>query len=50
VTREDASSFLALADEIPIRTTVESHPLEEGNLALRRLAAGEVEGAAVLVP
>ena len=49
-TREDAREFLALAAEIPVRTEVEAHPLAEGNLALRRLAAGEIEGAAVLVP
>jgi len=49
-TRADAREFLALAAEIPVRTEVEVHPLEEGNLALRRLAAGEIAGAAVLVP
>jgi propanol-preferring alcohol dehydrogenase len=48
VTRADAAEFIALAAEIPVRTTVEPHPLEEANLALARLAAGEVRGAAVL--
>ncbi len=48
VTRADAAEFLALAAEIPVRTTVEAHPLEDANLALRRLADGEVRGAAVL--
>jgi propanol-preferring alcohol dehydrogenase len=48
-TRQDAREFLALAAEIPIRTTVEAHPLTEANTALARLAAGEVSGAAVLV-
>jgi alcohol dehydrogenase, propanol-preferring len=49
-TRQDARAFLALAAEIPVRTEVEIHPLEDGNNALARLAAGEVAGAAVLVP
>ena len=48
VTRADVAELIALAAEIPIRTTVEEHPLEEANLALRRLAGGEVSGAAVL--
>jgi propanol-preferring alcohol dehydrogenase len=48
-TRRDAEELLALAAEIPIRTTVEPHPLADGNRALERLARGEVEGAAVLV-
>ena len=48
VTRADAAEFLALAAEIPVRTAVEPHPLKEANVALARLAAGEVRGAAVL--
>ena len=47
-TRRDAEEFLALAAEIPIRTVVEVHPLDDANLALERLAAGVVSGAAVL--
>jgi propanol-preferring alcohol dehydrogenase len=50
VTRRDAQEFLQLAAEIPIRTAVEVFPLQAGNEALRRLKAGEVAGAAVLVP
>jgi propanol-preferring alcohol dehydrogenase len=49
-TREDARQFLRLAAEIPVRTAFETHPLEQANTALRRLDAGLVEGAAVLVP
>lgn len=49
-TRRDATEFLELAASIPIRTTIEEHPLAEANEALRRLKAGEVEGAAVLLP
>ena len=49
VTRRDAQEFLDLAAAIPVRTAVEQYPLGEANEALRRLAAGEVAGAAVLV-
>jgi propanol-preferring alcohol dehydrogenase len=48
VTRADASEFLALAAEVPVRTAVEPHALEDANVALARLAGGEVRGAAVL--
>jgi propanol-preferring alcohol dehydrogenase len=48
-TRQDAAEFLALAAEIPIRPAYELHPLADANLALQRLKAGHVEGAAVLV-
>jgi propanol-preferring alcohol dehydrogenase len=48
-TREDAREFLALAAAIPIRTRIEAHPLDDANIALRRLASGEVSGAAVLL-
>ena len=47
-TREDARDLLGLAAAIPIRTETDVFSLEEGNLALRRLATGEVRGAAVL--
>jgi alcohol dehydrogenase, propanol-preferring len=47
-TRADATEFLELAAQIPIRTQVEVHPLEDANLALDRLARGLVEGASVL--
>jgi propanol-preferring alcohol dehydrogenase len=47
-TRQDARELLDLAARIPIRTEYETHPLDDANLALRRLAAGEVRGAAVL--
>jgi propanol-preferring alcohol dehydrogenase len=47
-TRRDAEELLGLAAAIPIRTAVARFSLEAGNDALARLAAGEVEGAAVL--
>jgi propanol-preferring alcohol dehydrogenase len=50
LTRRDAEEFLALAPRTPIETRVETLPLERAGEALRRLRAGEVRGAAVLVP
>ena len=50
LTRADGEEFLALAPQVPVRTEVETHPLEQANEALARLRAGEVRGAAVLVP
>ena len=49
-TREDAREFLALAAEIGLRVETEVYPLRHANDALRRLKAGEIRGAAVLVP
>jgi len=48
-TRQDAAEFLQLAATIPVRTTFETHPLEQANVALERLREGRVDGAAVLV-
>ena len=50
LTRADGEEFLALAPQVPVRTTTEAFPLAEANEALRRLRSGEIEGAAVLVP
>ena len=47
-TRQDANEFLALAAEIPIQTVADPYPLRDINIALGRLKAGEVDGAAVL--
>ncbi len=47
-TRRDAEEFLALAAEIPIRTVADLFSLEDANVALERLAAGGIAGAAVL--
>ncbi|ACX52303.1 zinc-binding alcohol dehydrogenase family protein [Ammonifex degensii KC4] len=48
-TRQDAREFLALAAVIPVKTTVETFPLEEANEALQKLKAGKINGAGVLV-
>jgi propanol-preferring alcohol dehydrogenase len=50
LTREDGTSFFELAEKAQMRTVTETFPLDQANLALERLRAGEVTGAAVLVP
>jgi len=47
-TRADGEALLALADEIPIRTTTVPYPFEEAAGALADLAHGRVTGAAVI--
>jgi propanol-preferring alcohol dehydrogenase len=49
LTRRDGEEFMALAPAIPVRTEVESFPLESANEVLSRLREGRVRGAAVLV-
>ena len=48
LTRRDGEELLALAPQVPVRTQVETYPLEQANEALDRLRAGRVRGAAVL--
>jgi propanol-preferring alcohol dehydrogenase len=50
LTREDGRELLALAPRVPVRTTVQTFPLEEANAALGALRDGRVTGAAVLLP
>jgi propanol-preferring alcohol dehydrogenase len=50
LTRSDGEEFLALAPQVPVRTEVETHPLERAGEALERLRAGAFRGAAVVVP
>jgi alcohol dehydrogenase, propanol-preferring len=50
LTRKDGEEFLTLAPKVPVRTTVETFPLEDANEALGRLRSGKIHGAAVLVP
>jgi propanol-preferring alcohol dehydrogenase len=50
LTRRDGEEFLALAPHVPVRTEVEDFALERANEALARLRAGEIKGAAVVVP
>jgi alcohol dehydrogenase, propanol-preferring len=50
LTRRDAEEFISLAPRIPVRTEVETFPLEDANEALARLRSGRIRGAAVLTP
>jgi propanol-preferring alcohol dehydrogenase len=47
-TRADGEALLALAEEIPIRTTTVVYPFESAAAALADLAHGRVTGAAVI--
>jgi alcohol dehydrogenase, propanol-preferring len=49
LTRRDGKEFLALAPKVPVRTKVQTFPLEEANVALNQLRSGKIQGAAVLV-
>jgi len=48
-TRQDAHELLRLAGEVPIRTEIETFPLEEANEALLRLKESRIRGAGVLI-
>jgi propanol-preferring alcohol dehydrogenase len=50
LTRQDGHEFLALAPNVPIRTSVTSYPLEQAEQALADLRAGAFEGTAVVIP
>jgi propanol-preferring alcohol dehydrogenase len=49
LTRRDGEEFLALAPQVPIRSSVETFPLTNANEALARLREGHLRGAAVLL-
>jgi propanol-preferring alcohol dehydrogenase len=48
-TRKDGEDFLELAAKIPIRTQVQTFPLEQANAALNALKNDAIRGAAVLM-
>lgn len=48
LTRQDGREFLSLAPRIPVRTTVQSYPLERANDALFDLRNGKISGTAVI--
>jgi len=48
LTRQDGEELLAIAPQVPVKTEVETFPLERANEALARLRSGQVRGAAVL--
>jgi propanol-preferring alcohol dehydrogenase len=47
-TRQDAEELLKVAAEIPVRTEVQTFPLEAANQALQALEASQIDGAAAL--
>lgn len=50
LTRQDGAEFLALAQQVPVRTTVTTYGLDEAEAALADLRAGRFDGTAVVVP
>ena len=48
LTRRDGEEFMALARRVPVRTQVQTFPLEQANEALAALRSGRIHGAAVL--
>jgi propanol-preferring alcohol dehydrogenase len=49
LTRRDGEEFMTLAPKVPVRTAVQTFRLEEADLALTKLRAGKIKGAAVLI-
>ena len=50
LTRQDAREFLDIAPQAGVKTDTVRYPLEKANEALADLRAGQLQGAAVLVP
>jgi propanol-preferring alcohol dehydrogenase len=50
LTRRDGEEFLALAPKVPVQSVVQTFPLDQANEALQSLRAGNLRGAAVLIP
>ena len=50
LTRKDGTEFLALARQVPVRTTVTTYGLDQAEDALADLRAGRFDGTAVVVP
>jgi propanol-preferring alcohol dehydrogenase len=48
-THKDASEFMQLAAQIPVRTEITTFPLRQANEALLQVKRGEINGAAVLI-
>src|SRR5881296_3856102 len=49
LTRRDGDEFLEIAPRVPVKTEIETFPLEDANNALDRFRAGELKGTAVLL-
>ncbi|NVD69527.1 alcohol dehydrogenase catalytic domain-containing protein [Duganella sp. BJB1802] len=50
LTRADGEAFFQLADQYLLQTHTTAFPLAQANAALAALRAGDLDGAAVLVP
>jgi propanol-preferring alcohol dehydrogenase len=50
LTREDGTSFFEMVEKSGLKTVTETFSLEQANVALERLRAGALSGAAVIVP
>jgi propanol-preferring alcohol dehydrogenase len=50
LTRADGAEFMRLVSTLDLHPAVQPFALSEGNEALARLKAGQLQGAAVLVP
>ena len=50
LTRRDGEEFLALAPQVPVRTSVTTYSLDQAERALSDLRAGALQGSAVIVP
>jgi alcohol dehydrogenase, propanol-preferring len=48
LTRLDGEEFLPLAESVPVRTEIQTYPLEDANRALDDIRHGKVRGSAVL--
>jgi propanol-preferring alcohol dehydrogenase len=49
LTRRDGEELMAIAPKVPVKTQVQTFPLEKANEALDALREGKVQGAAVLI-
>jgi len=50
LTREDGEAFFKLIARHPVTTHVQTYSLVQANEAISALRAGQIDGAAVLVP
>jgi propanol-preferring alcohol dehydrogenase len=50
LTRDDGEAFFACIERIPVATHVQTYALARANEAIAALRAGQIDGAAVLVP
>jgi propanol-preferring alcohol dehydrogenase len=50
LTRRDGEEFFRVARDVPLRIAAAPFQLDQANQALSALRAGQVQGAAVLVP